>query len=213
MIGVTTLSATPVLAATRPEERSALRRLVLIRHAETAWTVTGQYTGRTDAPLTDAGRQAARLLAVSLADACFTRVITSPLRRARETCALAGLETRAEVDPDLAEWDHGRYEGLTPGEVAARAPGWMLFSDGCPAGESPRDVSARVDRVLARVQATVGDVALFGHGHVFRVLAARWLGLPPVAGALLLLDPASASVLTHHRGMPAIERWNVPLGF
>jgi probable phosphoglycerate mutase len=213
MSGVAICEAVPVESADRENARGLLGRVVLIRHAETAWTVSGQYTSRTDVPLTDSGRHAARLLAVPVAGATFARVVTSPLGRARETCALAGLNARAEVDEDLAEWDYGGYEGLTPREIAARAPGWMLFCDGCPGGESPRQVAARADRVIARLRAMNGDVALVGHGDVFRVLAARWLGLPAVAGALFRLDPASVSILSHHRGMPVIERWNAPFGF
>ena len=140
-------------------------------------------------------------------------MLTSPLGRARETCELAGLGARAEVDEDLIEWNYGDYEGLTSSEIAARTPGWMLFSDGCPGGESPQEVAARVDRIIARIRGVEGDVALFGHGHLFRVLAARWLGLPPVAGSRFLLDTATLSVLSHYRGIPALKGWNAPLEF
>jgi broad specificity phosphatase PhoE len=202
------------VAAASPEEAQVLlRRAIVIRHGETAWTLTGQHTGRTDLPLTENGRQTARRLAPLAAKASFARVLTSPLRRARETCELAGLGARAEVDEDLIEWNYGDYEGLTSGEIAARTPGWMLFSDGCPGGESPQEVAARVDRIIARIRGVEGDVALFGHGHLFRVLAARWLGLPPVAGSRFLLDTATLSVLSHYRGIPALKGWNAPLEF
>ncbi len=189
------------------------RRAILVRHGETAWTVTGQHTGRTDIPLTDRGRAAARDLAPLAAKTRLALVLTSPLVRARETCELAGLAARAQVDPDLLEWHYGDYEGLTREEIDARAPGWRLFGDGCPGGESPAHVAERVDRVIARIRATDGDVALFAHGHVLRVLAARWVGLPAAAGSHFLLDPATVSVLTHHRGTSAIKSWNAPLTF
>jgi probable phosphoglycerate mutase len=203
------------VAPASPEEggQTLLQRAILIRHGETAWTLTGQHTGKTDLPLTESGRGMARRLAPLAAKASFALVLTSPLVRARETCELAGLGARAEVDEDLIEWNYGDYEGLTSREIAARAPGWMLFSDGCPGGESPEDVAARVGRIIARIRAIEGDVALFGHGHLFRVLAARWLGLPPLAGSRFLLDTATLSVLGHYRGIPALKGWNAPLEF
>ena len=188
-----------------------LRRAILIRHGETEWSLSGQHTGITDIPLTENGRDAARRLAPLLAKATFALVLTSPLHRARETCELAGLGEQAEVDADLIEWNYGDYEGLTPKQIQAKAPGWMLFSDGCPGGESPAQVGARVDRVIARIRSVEGDVALFAHGHVFRVFAARWLGLPAAAGSHFLLDTATVSVLSHYRGIPAVKRWNAPL--
>jgi probable phosphoglycerate mutase len=203
----------PIAPATADETQVLLRRAILIRHGETAWTLTGQHTGRTDIPLTDAGREAARRLAPVAARASFALVLTSPLRRARETCELAGLGAEAEVDENLVEWDYGSYEGLTSTEIAAKAPGWVLFADGCPGGESPEQVAARADSVIARVRMVGGDVALFAHGHVFRVFAARWLGLPPMAGSRFLLDTATVSVLSHYRGIPAVKRWNAPLAF
>ncbi|HEY2919775.1 MAG TPA: histidine phosphatase family protein, partial [Candidatus Binatia bacterium] len=150
----------------------------LIRHGETEWSLNGQHTGVTDIPLTENGRKVAKLLAPVLARESFALVLTSPLERARTTCELAGLGDRAEIDRDLIEWDYGEYEGLTPKQIHARAPGWMLFKDGCPGGEIPEQVGARVDRVITKVRALEGHVALFAHGHIFRVFAARWLGLP-----------------------------------
>jgi probable phosphoglycerate mutase len=150
-------------------------------------------------------------LAPLLAGKSFALVLTSPMQRARETCRLAGLGERAEVDRDLLEWNYGEYEGLTPQEIRAKAPRWMIFSDGCPGGESPEQVGARVDRVIARVRAADGHAALFGHGHVFRVLAARWLGLPTAAGSHFLLDTATLSILSSYRGIAAVKRWNAAL--
>jgi broad specificity phosphatase PhoE len=138
-------------------------------------------------------------------------VLTSPLRRARETCELAGLGAHAVLEPDLKEWNYGEYEGLTPKQIHAKAPGWMVFRDGCPGGETPKEIGARVDRVIARVRATPGDVALFAHGHVFRVLVARWIGLPPGGGQHFLLDTATLNVLGYYRNSPAVKIWNAPL--
>ena len=183
----------------------------VIRHGETAWSLSGQHTGTTEVPLTDNGRRQAERMRPVLARHAFALVLVSPLQRARETCELAGLAKVAEVNPDLTEWNYGEYEGLTPKQIHARAPGWMIFRDGCPGGESPEQVGARVDRIIARVRAVEGDVALFAHGHVFRVFAARWLGLPASAGSHFLLDTATVSVLSHYRGVPAIRRWNAPL--
>jgi broad specificity phosphatase PhoE len=201
----------PVVPATEEEKQVLLRRAILIRHGETAWSLSGQHTGSTDIPLTENGRELARQLASLLARTTFALVLTSPLGRARETCELAGLAKIAEVNPDLTEWNYGEYEGLTPKQIHDRAPGWMIFRDGCPGGESPEQVGARVDRIIARARAVGGDVALFAHGHVFRVFAARWLGLPASAGSHFLLDTATVSVLSHYRGIPAIRRWNAPL--
>jgi probable phosphoglycerate mutase len=142
----------------------------------------------------------------------FALVLTSPLRRARVTCALAGLSERCDTDWDLREWDYGDFEGLTLNEIQARAPGWSLFRDGCPHGESPAQVAARVDRVIDRVRTVPGHVALFAHGHVFRVFGARWLGLAATAGEHFLLDTATLSILTYYRDVPAIKQWNAPLG-
>jgi probable phosphoglycerate mutase len=184
------------------------QRVFLIRHGETEWSLSGRHTGSTDIPLTENGRTTARRLARILRRLTFTLVLTSPLRRARQTCELAGLGDRAEIDRDLVEWNYGEYEGLTPTQIHARAPGWMLFTDGCPGGESPQQIGARVDREIARVRSVDGDVVLFAHGHVFRVFAARWIGLPPEAGRHFLLDTAAVSVLGYYRDVPALKRWN-----
>jgi broad specificity phosphatase PhoE len=189
----------------------AMQNVYLIRHGETEWSLSGQHTGTTDLPLTENGRNLARLLAPVLAKESFALVLTSPLDRARTTCQLAGLGARAEVDIDLMEWSYGAYEGLTPKEIQVTAPRWMLFRDGCPGGEMPEQVGARVDRVIARVRDTKGDVALFAHGHVFRVFVARWLGLPAAAGCHFLLDTATLNILSYYRGVPAVKRWNATL--
>ena len=187
------------------------QQIYLIRHGETEWSLSGQHTGTTDIPLTENGRKVARLLEPVLAKETFALVLTSPLERARQTCELAGLGERAEIDSDLMEWNYGQYEGLTPKQIHAQAPEWMLFNDGCPGGESPEQVGARVDRVIARVRAVEGHVALFAHGHIFRVFAARWLGLPATAGCHFLLDTATLNILGYYRGIPAVKRWNAPL--
>jgi probable phosphoglycerate mutase len=182
----------------------------LIRHGETEWSLDGRHTGRTDIPLTENGRSEAGRLAVALRDVDFSLVLTSPMRRARATCELAGLGDRAQLDPDLKEWDYGDYEGLRPEEIRRIAPGWIVFRDGCPRGEGPDDVGARVDRLIARVRSSRGPVALFGHGHVFRVFAARWIGLSAREGARFLLGTSTLSVLSDYRGVPAVKRWNAP---
>ena len=182
----------------------------LIRHGETEWSLSGRHTGVSDIPLTEHGRQQARLLAQELAARHFELVLTSPLRRARETCELAGLAERAEVDPDLMEWNYGDYEGLTSDQIHVDRPAWTVFNDGGgPGGETPEQVGVRVDRVIAKVRAVRSDAALFAHGHVLRVLAARWLGLAPSAGAHFLLDTATLSVLSSYGGVAAFKRWNV----
>ena len=185
--------------------------VVLIRHGETEWSVSGQHTGTTDIQLTERGREEARLLEPLLADADFTLVLSSPLQRAQQTCELAGLGDRMEIDPDLIEWNYGEYEGLTPKQIHRIAPGWMLFTDGCPGGESPDQVAARVDRLVCKVQQVAGRVALFAHGHVFRVFAARWIGLPPSGGRHFLLNTSTVCVLSYYRGSPAVKRWNAPI--
>ena len=188
-----------------------IQQVYLIRHGETEWSLSGQHTGITDLPLTEKGRRVAKLLQPVLAKETFALVLTSPLERARKTCELAGLGAQAEIDPDLAEWNYGEYEGLTPKQIHAKTPGWMLFSDGCPGGESPGQVGARVDRVIARVRAVKGYAALFAHGHIFRVFAARWLGFPAAAGCHFLLDTATLNILSYYRGIPAVKRWNAML--
>jgi probable phosphoglycerate mutase len=182
-----------------------------IRHGETAWSLSGQHTGTTDIPLTDNGRRLAARIRPVLEAEVFARVITSPLQRARETCELAGLGTGAVLDADLAEWNYGEYEGLTPKQIHEKAPGWLIFRDGCPRGETPEQVGTRADRVIARARAASGDVALFAHGHVLRVLVARWLGLAPGAGQHFLLDTGTLNVLGYYREIPAVKIWNAPL--
>ena len=184
----------------------------LIRHGETEWSRTGQHTGLTDLPLTDTGRRTARALAPVLARQSFAVALTSPLQRARETCELAGLGDGVQIDPDLLEWNYGKYEGLTTAEIHERAPGWLLFTDGAPGGERPDDVGRRVDRVIARARAAPGDVAMFAHGHVLRVLAARWLGWPVAAGRHFLLDTGTVNVLSAYHEAPAIKHWNAAVG-
>ena len=183
----------------------------LVRHGETAWSLSGQHTGITDIPLTANGRRVAKLFEPLCAKLTLTLVLTSPLERARTTCELAGLGARAEIDRNLMEWNYGEYEGLTPKQIRAKAPEWLLFRDGCPGGESPEQVGARVDRLVTRVRAAEGHVALFAHGHILRVLAARWLGLPASAGCHFMLDTATLSVLGYYRGIPAVKRWNAPI--
>jgi broad specificity phosphatase PhoE len=182
-----------------------------MRHGETAWSMSGRHTSTTDLPLTDNGRQVAERLRPVLARETFARVFVSPMRRARETCELAGLGNAAIIDPELAEWNYGEYEGLTPEQIHEKAPGWLIFRDGCPGGEMPEQVAARVDRVVARVRAVDGNVALFAHGHVLRVLAARWIGLPPGGGQHFLLDTGTMSVLSYYFDAPAVRIWNGPL--
>jgi len=190
---------------------ASTQKVYVIRHGETEWSLTGQHTGVTDLPLTENGRAVARRLRPVLAEPTFQLVLTSPLRRARETCELAGLGACAAVEPDLHEWDYGEYEGLTSKQIHHKQPNWMLFRDGCPGGETPEQIGARVDRVIARVRGTAGDVVLFAHGHVFRVLVARWIGLAPAAGQHFLLDTATLNVLGYYGDSPAVKIWNAPL--
>jgi broad specificity phosphatase PhoE len=184
--------------------------VVLVRHGETAWSKSGQHTGATDIPLTPAGEAAAKRLSPVLGSLPFARVLASPLQRARHTCELAGFSDRMELDADLMEWNYGAYEGLTSPEIVAGAPDWLVFRDGCPQGERPDQVAARVDRVIARLRGGEGPVLVFAHGHLLRVLVARWLGLPPLAGSHFLLDTATLNVLSDYRGIPALACWNVP---
>jgi probable phosphoglycerate mutase len=183
--------------------------LYVARHGETAWSLSGQHTGRSDLPLTPRGEDNARRLAKRLRGRTFARVFASPLQRARRTGELAGFGT-AEVDADLTEWDYGAYEGRKTVEIHAERPGWDLFRDGCPGGEDAAAVGVRADRVVAKVRAVGGNVLVFSSGHFSRVLAARWLGLPPQAGALLLLSTASLSILSYEHDLkhPALQLWN-----
>ena len=182
---------------------------VLVRHAETEWTLSGQHTGSTDIPLTDRGREAARELAGPVSAWDYARVLCSPLRRARETCGLCGLGERAEREELLREWDYGDYEGLTSTEIARERPGWSLWRDGCPGGEQPADVGARADRVAAELLAGPGPVAVFSHGHFLRVLGARWIELAPAGGARLGLSPGSLSLLSFEHDARILGAWNV----
>lgn len=183
-----------------------------MRHGETEWSATGKHTGRSDPPLTEKGRAQAELLSQSLAGRSFERVLTSPLARAAETCRLAGLADRAELRDELMEWDYGDYEGLTTPNIRESRPGWFLWRDGVPNGETADEVGARADTVIAELQGLEGDVVLFAHGHVLRVLAARWLELPPTDGAKLSLSTGTLSVLGWERESPAIRGWNLPPG-
>lgn len=185
--------------------------LFCIRHGETEWSLSGQHTGVTDIPLTDNGRQLARRLEPVLSRHSFALVLVSPLQRARETCKLAGLAEKAIVMPDLAEWNYGRYEALTPAQIHEENPGWMLFRDGSPGGETPEEVGLRVDRVIARALEADGDVALFAHGHVLRTLTARWIGLPPGEGKRFLLGTGTLCILGFYRDVRAVNVWNAPL--
>ncbi len=184
-------------------------RLWLVRHGETAWSRSGQHTGRTDLLLEPPGEAQAKAVGTLLASADFALVLTSPLVRAAETCRLAGLGERAEVTDDLMEWDYGAAEGLTTDDLRTDEPGWTLWTDGVTAGETAADVGRRTDRVIERARAAGGDAVCFAHGHVLRVLAARWTGLPPAAGRLWALGPGSLSVLGWEREVPVIDRWNL----
>jgi probable phosphoglycerate mutase len=188
----------------------SLPRIYLARHGETAWSVSGQHTGRTDLPLTARGEQNARRLGELLAGLQPARVITSPLERARRTCELAGFGSVANIDPDLVEWDYGAYEGKTPAEIRRDRPGWEIFRDGCPGGESLAQVAARADRVVVRLRAIGADVLVFSSGHLLRVLAARWLGLDGALGRYFFLEAAALSILGYQRDLtePVIRLWN-----
>ncbi len=181
--------------------------LWLVRHGQTAWSESGRHTGRTDIELTPAGRAQAEALAPVLGAHRFAAVYSSPLVRALESCRLAGFTDPAVTD-DLVEWDYGDYEGRTTAEIRAERPGWNLFADGVPGGETAAEVGRRADRFIAGARAAGGDVLAVAHGHLLRVLAARWLGLPPAGGRLLALGPASVSVLGWEREVPVVTRWN-----
>jgi probable phosphoglycerate mutase len=188
----------------------SLPTVYLARHGETAWSLSGQHTGLTDLLLTERGERNARRLEERLDGLTFARVFTSPLMRAARTCELAGFRGVAEIDRDLLEWNYGDYEGRRTVEIDARRPGWQLFRDGCPGGESPRQVGDRADQVVSRVRAVRGDVLLFSSGHFLRVLAARWLGIEPEAGRYFLLSTASVSALgyEHNLAQPVIRLWD-----
>jgi broad specificity phosphatase PhoE len=185
-----------------------VQQVYLIRHGETEWSLSGQHTGITDIPLTENGRRSAKRLKPVLAKESFALVLTSPLQRAQKTCELAGLGERADIERDLVEWNYGEFEGLTSREIREQAPGWLLFNDGCPGGETPEQVGDRADRIIARARGEQGNVVLFAHGHLLRVLAARWLGFPASAGRHFLLDTGTLNILSYYHGVPAIKRWN-----
>jgi broad specificity phosphatase PhoE len=189
------------LATRQPE-------IVLVRHGETEWSRAGKHTGRTDIPLTEQGKREAAAIGAVLGERRFGIVLTSPLGRAEETCRLAGYGDRAVRSPDLMEWDYGAYEGVTTAAIRKTRPGWTLWHDGVPDGETAADVGARADRALAPLFAGTGDALIFAHGHFLRVLAARWLGLEPTEGRLFALDPATISVLGQEREAPVIRLWN-----
>lgn len=183
--------------------------IYLVRHGETEWSKSGRHTGRTDVPLTAQGEANGRKLAQRLSSTKYDHVLSSPLSRARRTAELAGFTPT--IEPDLAEWDYGQYEGLTTAEIRAQRPGWDRFRDGCPGGESPADLAARVDRLVAKLKAMSGNVLCFAHGHVLRVLAARWVGQPVTFAACLLLDTAAVCSLGFDHAKldePAIRTWN-----
>lgn len=188
----------------------ALPLLYLGRHGETAWSLSGQHTGRTDLPLTENGERQARALAARLHGVVFAKVLTSPSQRAVRTCELAGFGAAAEIDPDLAEWDYGDYEGRRTAEILTERPDWQLFRDGAPGGELPEQIGARADRAVARIRAAHGNVLIVSSAHISRVLAARWLGLPASGGRYLVLSTASLSILgyEHNLAEPVIRLWN-----
>jgi broad specificity phosphatase PhoE len=182
-------------------------RMVLLRHGATEWSQSGQHTGRTDIPLLDLGREQAKAAGELLRGMTFAQVVTSPLQRASATCALAGFEGHPE--PDLMEWDYGAYEGQTTAQICGERPGWTLWDDGVVDGERAADVGRRVDRVIERARQLDGDTLCVAHGHVLRVLTARWLGLPPVAGRLFALSTGTVSILGWEREHPVVLNWNV----
>src|ERR1035437_10299292 len=195
--------------------QNMLPRIYLIRHGETEWSLSGQYTSRTDIPLTEQGEQDARKLGERLRDLNFSQVFSSPRQRARRTCELTGLAQVAEIEPDLAEWDYGDYEGKRSADILPARADWNLFRDGCPRGETPAQISDRADRLIVRLRVLDGNVALFSHGHFGRVLAARWIGLPVSEAQRFLLDTASLNILGYehnHVESPVIALWNTASG-
>ncbi len=185
--------------------------LWLIRHGETEWSLSGAHTGRTDLPLTPAGETQAAAIGRLLAARPFAMVLTSPLLRARETCRIAGYGAAAQIEPNLAEWNYGAYEGRTTAQIREQVPDWSIWTGGVPGGETMDQVAARAREVIVRAVAGGGDAALFAHGHILRILAACWLGLPPAAGQFLALSTASLSILGYERETRVIARWNQPM--
>jgi broad specificity phosphatase PhoE len=182
--------------------------LVLVRHGETEWSLSGQHTSRTDLPLTEKGRERAEQLGPALAGWDFALVLTSPLLRARETCEIAGFADRAEICEDLREFDYGEYEGLTTPQIRETNPGWSLWRDGCPGGEMPDQVGARADRAIERMRAADGDALAFAHGHIFRILTARWLQMKAAAGGRFALSAGAICILGYERETEVIRLWN-----
>jgi len=180
----------------------------VLRHGATEWSVSGRHTGRTDLPLTDDGRAQARAVGQILTGQRFARVLVIPLARARETCTLAGYADQAELTDDLREFDYGDLEGLTTPQIRETVPGWTVWTHPCPGGETLADVGARVDRVIATVRAVDGPVALFAHGHVLRILTARWCELDPIEGRRFPLDTGTVGILGYEHGFPGVRRWN-----
>jgi broad specificity phosphatase PhoE len=208
------LAASPKLAGAAADERRSMSpRLPIVylaRHGNTAWTHSGQHTGLTDLPLTPDGERNAARLGERLQGLTFAKVFTSPLQRAARTCELAGFGAAAETDPDLVEWNYGKYEGLTSAQVLQQRPDWDLFRDGCPGGESPQQIGERAYRVVQRIRSVAGDVLLFSSGHFIRVLAGCWLGVGPAGGRFFLLSPASLSALSyeHNLSRAAVRLWD-----
>ena len=191
-----------------PANETAAHEVVLVRHGETEWTLTGQHTSFTDIPLTERGREQARELGEKLAAWDFALVLSSPMQRTQETCRLAGLGEGMQLDADLEEWNYGEYEGRTTKQIRDEVPGWSVFTYPSPGGEAPEAVEARADRVIARAVAADGPVALFSHAHVLRVIGARWIGLHARDGRWFALSTASLSVLGYEREQRVMERWN-----
>ena len=186
--------------------------IVIVRHGETEWSLSGQHTSRTDLPLLPQGEDRAREVGADLSGRTFALVLCSPLLRARQTCELAGFGDIAELTDDLREWDYGEYEGLTTPQIREQNPAWNLWRDGCPGGELPAQVGARADRALERLRTAGGDALAFAHGHILRVLTARWLAMEPSAGARFKLAAGGLSVLGFERETEVLERWNVGTG-
>lgn len=184
------------------------RQIVIVRHGETEWSKSGKHTGRTDIPLTEEGRKGAKALGPRLAEFQFARVLSSPLQRAKDTCVLAGFGDKMELVDDLLEWNYGDYEGITTPEIRKKVPGWTVFASGCPNGETGIEVAVRVERVIAKILSSEGNMAIFAHGHVLRVFAARWLGLGPEGGRYFALETGKLCILSWERETRIIRRWN-----
>jgi broad specificity phosphatase PhoE len=194
------------------EQAAGLQRIVIVRHGETEWSASGQHTSRTDLPLIDAGSEQARALGRMLRSHDFALVLSSPLRRALETAEVAGFANAVKISDDLHEWNYGEYEGLTTPQIMSARPDWWLWRDGCPGGEQPSEVGARADRVLARAEEVDGEVLIFGHGHILRVISARWLECPVAFGARLALSAGSLSALGFERKTRVLRLWNLVPG-